>query len=59
MSRKMPTKTTSEVNFIFPELRYWVVVKEDDEILCHKKGVYINIERDFYTGMYNNGDFNS
>ena len=46
MSRNLPTKSTSGVNFIYPKLRYWVVVKEDDKILCHEKGVYINTNRD-------------
>ena len=30
---------------MFPQFNYWVEVKEDDKIFCHKKGVYINIER--------------
>ena len=46
MSRKLLTKTTFEMHYIFLKLRYWVVVKEDDKTFCHKKGVYINIERD-------------
>ena len=46
MWRKLPTETTFEIHYIFPKLRDWVVVKEDDKILRHKKGVYINTERE-------------
>ena len=45
LPRKLPTKTTYEVCFIFPKLRSWVVVKEDDKKLCHEKGVNIKTER--------------
>ena len=37
ISRKLPTKTTSDMHYILPKLRDWVVFKEDDKILCHKK----------------------
>ena len=35
---------------MFPKLRDLVVFKEDDEILCHEKGVYINTDRDHLYG---------
>ena len=38
----MGTKETSGVHFIYPKLRGQVVVKVDDKISCHEKGVYIN-----------------
>ena len=53
------TKAASGVHFIYPKLRDRVVVKEDDKILCHKKGVYINTNRYHYTGIYNWGNSNS
>ena len=46
MAGKVPKKKTSEIHFILPKLRDWVVVKEDDKILCHKKGIYINTDRE-------------
>ena len=47
------------MHYIFPKFRDWVVIKEDDKILCHKKGVYISLlNRIIYTGMHNYGDAN-
>ena len=50
MSRKLSTKAKSGMYFIYPKVRDWVVVKEDDKILCHKKVVYINTNRDHLCG---------
>ena len=47
-NRVLKIKTLNPITFenkivFFPSLwlRDWVVVKEDDKILCHEKGVYI------------------
>ena len=52
MLKKLPTKETSEVHFIYPNLRDRVLVKEYDKISCLKKGVYINTNR---KNLYGNG----
>ena len=46
ISRKLTTKATFGVNFIYPKLRDWVAVKEDDKISCHKKGGCIKTKQD-------------
>ena len=59
ISINMPTKTTTEVRSILPKLRGWVVFKEDDKKLCHKKESISTLIRVIYTGMYNYGDANT
>ena len=46
------------MHYILPKLKDWVVVKEDDKILCHKKVSISTLNGIVYKGMYNYGDDN-
>ena len=44
--------------FFIPQVEVWVMVKEDDKIICHERGVYINSTRINDMGIYNYSDVN-
>ena len=56
---KLPTKTSFEMNYIFPKMRDWVVFKNMIKYDVTKKAYISTLNRINFTGMYNYSDANS